>query len=335
MRAVELRAYDGRPESLALVERPVSEPGRGQVLVHIAAAPINPSDVMFMRGLYGFKKPLPAVPGFEGSGTVVASGGGLIARLLEGRRVACAAASPDIRDGTWAEYAVTSARLAVPLRRNVDLDQAAMLLVNPLSAWALLDIARRAGHRTVVQTAAASALGRMIVRLGRRFAITVLSIVRRTEQGEALRAQGAAPEQVLNSADCDFDTRLRDACRQHRVTLAFDAIGGEMTGRLLDAMPPGSRVLVYGSLAHEACRIDPESLIFESKKVEGFWLTEWLRNRTLLGQLRLLSRVQKLLVTEFRSEVQARVPLSAVSEALNRYATNMTGGKVLLVPQLG
>src|SRR3972149_3926246 len=182
MRAVQLRAYDGKPDSVVVAELPMPHPGPGRVLVRVAASPINPSDLMFIRGLYGFKKALPVVPGFEGSGTVVVAGGGLIARLLAGRRVACAAASPELRDGTWAEYMVTAARLAVPLRRDTDLEQAAMMLVNPLSAWALVDIARRAGHRAVVQTAAASALGRMVVRLAGRFGLAVINIVRRVEQ---------------------------------------------------------------------------------------------------------------------------------------------------------
>src|SRR5262245_26443303 len=140
MRAIELRDYDGRVESLAVVEKPVPVPGPGQVLVRIAAAPINPSDLMLLGGHYGCKKELPAVRGFEASGEVVAAGSGIIAKMLVGRRVACAAASPGLRDGTWAEYVVTGARMAMPLGRDVDIEQAAMLLVNPLTAWALVDI---------------------------------------------------------------------------------------------------------------------------------------------------------------------------------------------------
>ena len=102
MRAVQLRAYDGTPESIA-VEMPVPRPGPGEVLVRVFASPINPSDLMFIRGLYGFKKSLPAVPGFEGSGTIVEAGTGLTARFLKGRRVACAAADPKVRGGMWAE----------------------------------------------------------------------------------------------------------------------------------------------------------------------------------------------------------------------------------------
>ena len=68
------------------------------------ASPINPSGQTLIRGPYGFKKPLPAIPGFEGSGTVVEAGSGMMARFLMGRRVACAAAASDIAGGMWTEY---------------------------------------------------------------------------------------------------------------------------------------------------------------------------------------------------------------------------------------
>jgi NADPH:quinone reductase len=63
----------------------------------------------------------------------------------------------------WAEYVVTRAQFCMSLRKNVELEQGAALLVNPITAWALMDGARRGAHRAVVQTAAASALGRVIV----------------------------------------------------------------------------------------------------------------------------------------------------------------------------
>jgi NADPH:quinone reductase len=126
MRAVQLRAYDGRPESIAVVEMPVPRPGPGEVLVRVFASPINPSDLMFIRGLYGFKKPLPSVSGFEGSGTVVEAGAGMMPRFLKGRRVACTAADPGVTGGLWAEYVVTSAQFCIPLRKDVDLEQGAV-----------------------------------------------------------------------------------------------------------------------------------------------------------------------------------------------------------------
>ena len=166
MRAVQLKAYDGKPGSLTVAEVPVQRPGPGEVLVKVFASPVNPSDLAFITGNYGIKKALPATPGFEGSGTVVATGSGMMARVMTGRRVACAAADPKSTGGMWAGYIVTSAQFCVPLSKRVDLEQGATMLVNPLTAWALVGEARRGRHRAIVQTAAASALGRMVVRLG-------------------------------------------------------------------------------------------------------------------------------------------------------------------------
>jgi NADPH2:quinone reductase len=330
MRAVQIRAYDGKPESISLVELPVPRPGPGQVLVRVSASPINPSDQMFLCGLYGFKKPLPAVPGFEGSGTVEEAGSGFMARFLKGRRVACAAVDPRSPQGMWAEYVVTSAQSCMPLSDHVTMEQGAMMLVNPLTAWALVDIARRGRHRAIVQTAAASALGKMVVKLGQKCSIPVINVVRRAEQVEALRAFGA--EHVLNSSDDGFDSNLRKLCQDLGATISFDAVSGETSGRVLRAQPDGSELIVYGALSLEANQIDPASLIFEGKRVNGFWLSEWLRHRSVLAQLKLGRQVQSLLADDLKTEVHTRLPLEKVASALEEYAANMTSGKILLVP---
>jgi len=330
MRAVQLRAYDGKPESIAVVEMPVPRPGPGEVLVRVFASPINPSDLMFLRGLYGFKKPLPAIPGFEGSGTVVEAGTRMMPRFLKGRRVACAAADANVTGGMWAEYVVVPAQLCIPLRKDVDLEQGAALLINPMTAWGLMHKARRGRHRAVVQTAAASALGRMIVRLGKRFSIPVINVVRRDEQVELLRRLGA--EYVLNSSESEFDKRLRELCHQLGASIGFDAVAGEMSAIVLRAQPRGSDLLVYGALSVQPSHADPASLIFEGKRLEGFYLTAWLRSKNLLAQLVLARQVQELLRSDLKTEFQAKLPLQEALRALQQYAVNMTAGKVLLVP---
>ncbi len=331
MRAAQLTAYDGQPQSIIIATIPVPRPGPGEVLVRVHASPVNPSDLMFIRGLYGFKKSLPAIPGFEGSGTVVEAGRGIMGRMLKGKRVACAAADEKIAGGMWAEYVVTSDKMCIPLRRDVDLQQAAMMLVNPMTAWALMDIARKGGHAAVVQTAAASALGRMMVRLGQRFRLPVINIVRRSEQVQLLKSSGA--EHVLNSSDPDFDAQLHEICHKLRATIGFDAVSGEMTARVLRAQPRRSRLLVYGALSLEAAQTDPASLIFEEKHLEGFWLSAWLRRKNLLSQMRLAREVQKLLGGDLKSEVHARLPLDRAADAIAEYAANMTAGKVLIIPE--
>jgi NADPH:quinone reductase len=331
MRALELNAYDGSLDSLRVVEKSVPRPGAGQVLVRISATPVNPSDLAFLRGLYGVKKPLPVVPGFEASGRVVAAGGGLLARALAGKRVACAA--PTDGDGTWAEYMVTSASLCIPLIKGVTDEQGATAIVNPLTAWALMNMAKRGRARAVVQTAAASALGHMIESMGRRFKIPVINIVRRPAQVELLQAGGA--EFVLDSSAEDFDERLRELCSKLKASYGFDSVAGEMTGRILNAMTDNARVIVYGALSGEGCLVDPRSLIFENKHVEGFWLSKWLRSQNILTMLRTTRRVQKLLSHELSTEIRARLSLEEAREGLRMYAEQMTGGKILFVPAKG
>jgi NADPH:quinone reductase-like Zn-dependent oxidoreductase len=330
MRAVQVKAYDGKPGSLTVAELPVPRPGPGEVLVKVFASPVNPSDLMFITGNYGFKKALPATPGFEGSGTVVESGSGIMAQFMKGRRVACAVADATSTVGMWAEYVVTSAQFCVPLSKRVEMEQGATMLVNPLSAWALVEEARRGGHRAIVQTAAASALGRMVGRLGQKFGLPVINVVRRAEQVALLRAMGA--EHVLNSSDSGFDEALRSLCNKLGASISFEAVAGEMSGRVLRAQPRGSRMLIYGGLSMQGVTIDPGSLIFEEKQVEGFWLTAWLRNRNILSQLRVARQVQELLGGDLRTEIRARLPLEKAAEGLAQYAADMTAGKVLLVP---
>jgi len=330
MRALELRSYDGGADSLVLAEKPVPRPGAGQVLVRVAASPVNPSDLMFLRGMYGLRKRLPVVPGFECSGEVVASGGGFWARYLVGHRVACAAPPDD--DGTWAEFMLARADHCIPLRRETDIEQASTLIVNPFTAWALLETAEELRAGAVVQTAAAGALGRMIVRLAVVRGIHVISVVRRRGQAEMLEREGAG--HVLDSSEEEFDERLVELCTRLRATVAFDAVAGELTGRVLRAMPAGSTAVVYGALSLEGCVVDPRSLIFERKRVRGFWLSEWLSTQGALRKFRVARKIQGLLGDELRTEIRARLPLEKAAEGLRQYAREMTGGKIILVPGL-
>ncbi|HMV68804.1 MAG TPA: alcohol dehydrogenase catalytic domain-containing protein, partial [Myxococcota bacterium] len=165
MRALRVLATGAAP-TVEVRRTPVPWPGPGQVLVRMHAAPIHNADVAFCRGTWGLRRPLPATPGVEGMGEVVSSGGGIVGRWLVGRRVAVLA-RPD-GDGTWAEYVATDASLCMPIGPAVSDRQGATLLFNPLTAIAAVDLARASSGAGVIVTGASGALGRMIVRLGRR-----------------------------------------------------------------------------------------------------------------------------------------------------------------------
>lgn len=334
MRALLLEQYrDDVAEAigaLKVVERPVPTLRRGQVLVRIEAAPCNPSDLLLLQGKYGTLKTLPSVPGWEGAGTVVASGGGWLASWLQGRRVACGLQVD--RDGTWAEYFVANATECIPLKRQLPIEQAANLIINPLTAMGLLDTARRRGHRAAVHTAGASHLGRMLVAMAKEARFTIINVVRRNAQVELLRSMGV--EHVLNSSDETFSEQLRDACSRLRATAAFEAVAGHMTGTVINAMPPSSTVFVYGALSEEWCaEIDPIAIIFENKTVTGFYLGTWLRRCGALGILRAAGRVQRMLIDGcIKTTPQRQVTLDEAVEGLQQYVDHMTDGKVLITP---
>jgi len=306
---------------------PVPRPQSGRVLIRMAAAPINPSDLGALFGMsYTGRRKYPFTPGLEGSGTVVEVGAGLMPCLLKGRRVACSALPTG--DGTWAEYMVTSARSCVPLRKGVSLEQGAMMLVNPLTALAMFEIAKRGKHRAMVSTAAASALGGMILRLGKRHQIPIIHVVRRQTQVDVIRGRGG--EHILNSSDPDFVEQLRTTANQFGATLFLDAIGDGMTRQLADAAPFGSTILLYSRLSQQDSIIDPFTALVKDLHFDGFFLSNWLGKKNLFHKFQLSRQAQSLLGTDLRAPVHQHLPLSAAQQGVETYVRNMTAGKILL-----
>ena len=337
MRAVVLEAYHADVvdaiRGLKVLDRPTPMPRHGQVLVRIEAAPCNPSDLLLLQGKYGALKKLPSVPGWEGAGTVLASGGGLFARWLVGKRVACVLRRD--RDGTWAEYFVADAADCIPLKAALPIEQAASFIVNPLTAVALLETARNAGHRAAVHTVGASQLGRMMLVIAADMNYPLIHIVRREAQVELLQSLGAT--HMLNTSRDGFAGELKSLCKQLKATAAFEAIAGDTTGIVLNAMPPKSTMYLYGALSLQPCgSIDPVEVIFHEKTLTGFYLGNWLRKRGLIGIMRTVSKVQRLLIDRrIETIVQRRLALSEVVEGLQQYAANMTDGKVFVMPHRG
>ncbi|MGB6043930.1 MAG: zinc-binding dehydrogenase [Pirellulales bacterium] len=318
-------------DGLAVRDLPVPTPGRGQVLVRVEAAPCNPSDLMLLLGKYGQLKTLPSVPGWEGAGTVVASGRGLMAGWLRGKRVACAL--QEDRNGTWAQYVVAGAMQCIPLKKDVSFEQGACLIVNPLTAMGLLETARRGGHAAAVHTAGASQLGRMMIAMAEQMNYPLVNLVRREEQVQLLRSLGAT--HVLNSSVEDIEEQLQETCQRLRATAAFEAVGGDLTGTVMNVLPRGSTVYVYGALSEEACgNIDPIGLIFHDKTVTGFYLGEWLQKRGSWGILRAAGRVQRMILDGvIETSFQRDASLDDVQEGLRQYVDHMTDGKLLIRPQ--
>lgn len=322
MRALVLPAW-GAPLELRELARP--DPGPGEVLIRLAASPINPSDLMTLKGLYSVPADPPLVPGLEGAGQVVAAGAGVLPKTLMGKRVACASAA----GGLWAEYIVLPFDRVVTLPPDLPLGRAAMSAVNPLTAIALIDEARRRGHRAVVSTAAAGQLGRMIRRRGAEKGVEIINIVRRAAQVDALKAEGA--RHVLDETAPDFDAGLKTLCTTLNCRMALDAVGGQMTFRLLEALGPRCDILIYGALSEAPATLHPGTMIFKEARVEGFWLSQWLPRKSLPAMLWTLRQATRALKGGFAESRIARiVDLAEAADAPAAYAAGMSAGKTLI-----
>ncbi len=347
---------------LRLAEGEVPEPSGSEVLVAVEASPINPSDLGVLLGAVDpralssdgpdlvaavpdgalafyrdrLDKPLPV--GNEGAGTVVAAGPD--AATMLGARVATFGGS------MWADYRLADAAAVVELPDDVSTVEGAALFINPLTALSMVETMRAEGHSALVHTAAASNLGRMLVRICAADGIGLVNIVRSQEQAEALYELGAV--HVVDSSQPAFADQLTEAVRATGATLAFDAIGGgTMAGDILTAMeraqpplasytPYGTTVLkqvyIYGSLDFSPTVIERRFGL--TWAVGGYLLT------TALGRLggevlgRMRARVLAEANTTFACGYAQTIGLSEVLEPANlaAFARRSTGMKYLVDP---
>ncbi|GIL01563.1 MAG: NADH oxidoreductase [Alphaproteobacteria bacterium] len=313
---------------VTLASVPVPRPAANQVLIRVALASVNPSDISFIKGRYGQPREAGRPAGFEGVGTVVASGGGFMAGRLRGKRVAFVARSA----GSWAEYVVAGATECIPLRKDVRDEDGAAMIVNPLTAYAMFDLVRREGAKAFVMTAGASQLCKLLAGLARDEGLVAISIVRRDEQIEPLKALGAT--HVLNSAAPGFVAQLRDVLAREKPRILLDAVTGAQAADIFHEMGSGARWVVYGRLDTGPTVIrEPGQMIFLGKRVEGFWLASWLRRAPLLARINAARAVQKRFASgRWSTDVAAIIPLAEAHARLPAALSGANAGKVMLAP---
>ena len=320
MQAVMLEAF-GLQVTVATVPRP--KPTGSQVLVQVESTPINPSDLLYLQGHYASQQELPAVTGKEGAGIIVETGAEATALL--GKRVAI------VKPGTWAQYLLAEAHECIPLQDNIDLDQAACLFINPVTALMFREVLRQAGSRAFVQTAANSALGKMMIRLARMEGMEVVNVVRSESSAEKIRQEGA--QNVLVSTDSDFPAQLQSTCSRLNANIAFDAVGGDLTGQLLSGLVAGGVVYVYGLLGQQPVQgVLNMDVILGKKRLAGLWLPLWLQKQSAETRSRLVSEAQTMLHDVLRTEIAQHYTLDQVQTAISAYASNMSAGKALIHP---
>jgi len=315
-------------DTLVIDEVFVPELREGEVLVKIHCSPVNPSDLSFLQGTYAVKPDYPLIPGIEACGTVVAAGKGLLPKLRLGKRVAC---TSNNRGGAWAEYMVTSATKCVPLINDISDEQASMLLVNPLTALAFIDIAKSSKHQAIIQTAATGALGKMLIHLCRREGIDLINIVRSTKGITDLEKIGA--KDIICSEDHSFLEKLRKIASNKMATMALDCIGGNITQYIAEAMPMKSTIYAYAKLSEKDTTIDARTLIQKEISLVGFYLSHWLEKQFVLKKIALLKKAQQFMKETNPVLIQRKVDLYTLQSGIEDYKKNMSIGKIILSMQ--
>lgn len=328
----------GKPQANALADvspflrygdLPEPEPTEGEVKIRIILASVNPSDEMFIQGYYGQPRIVDNSAGFEGVGEVVASGGGSVADGLVGLRVAFVA-KPG-KPGSWGEYSLADASTCIVLIDGVsDVDGAAMI-VNPLTALAMFDLVKQQDSKSFILSAGASQLCKLMITVAAEEDYAPIAIVRRDSQIGPLKKLGAA--HVFNCLDDGFSAGLNDVMRDEKPRVFLDAVANQTSAEIFNAMPGKSRWVVYGKLDEQLPTIlQPGQLIFQSKCIEGFWLSRWLKETPLAQKIGVIQQVQKRFATGgWQTDVTAIVPMA---EAMDRLAGELSkpDGKVFIKP---
>ncbi|MEL6751536.1 MAG: zinc-binding dehydrogenase [Pseudomonadota bacterium] len=308
---------------------PDPEPSEGEVKVKVSLASVNPSDEMFIQGLYGQPRIEGNGAGFEGVGEVVASGGGKHADALVGKRIAFFG-TPG-KPGTWSEYSIANAATAIPLMDGVRDEDGAAMIVNPLTALGMFSIVEETGAKSFIVSAGASQLCKLMIDVAAEKGFRPIALVRRDEQIELLKGHGAA--HVLNVTSDTFADDFRAISREEKPRIFLDAVANQTSEQVFAAMPNKARWIIYGVLDPRSPTLNqPGQLIFQMKQIEGFWLTRWMGESDPSKVVGAIGEAQKRFASgTWKTDVTAIVPLS---EAMERLPEELAkpNGKVFIKP---
>jgi len=291
-------------------------------VVEMRAAPLNPADVNAIEGKYPVRPALPATPGMEGAGVVVELGEE-VRDLVLGDQVIL---PHDL--GSWREAAAVQAKKLVVVPRELEPVQAAMLKINPITAWRLLhDFVSLGEGDWFIQNAANSGAGRAAIQIGRQLGLRSVNIVRRPELVEELRAEGG--NVVLLDGE-----QLRDevvaATGGAPIRLALNAVGGESARRMAKTLASDATMVTYGAMSLQPLMIPNGMLIFKNLNFTGFWVNKWYDRATPKKRAETFASLFEMARRGLlRAKVEKTYSLGEATEAVRHAMQNKRSGKIV------
>ncbi len=322
MRSAIHETFGNPAEVLTVEDRPLPEPGPGEVRVKMRLASIHNHDLLTISGDYGYKPPLPAVAGSEATGVIDALGEG-VEGLKIGQRVAATGR------GTWADYFIAKAPGVVLLPDAVDDETAAQLVAMPMSAMFLLDFVHAHPGDWIVQNAATGAVAKVLATVAQTRGVNVINLVRRDEAVAELAALGI--RNAVSTSAANWKEQVEAITEGAPIKAAIDGVGGPQAADLCAICGNGATVVSFGLMSGEPMEIPSGQLIFRGIEVKGFWLAKLLpeapkpKVAALMGELVGLIASGKLTL-----QVDAIYDLADVARAAEAAMQGQRIGKVLI-----
>jgi trans-2-enoyl-CoA reductase len=286
------------------------------------AAPINPADLNQIEGKYPMRPELPATPGFEGAGVVVDVGANA-STILVGTLVIL-----PHNLGTWRDAVAVKASDLVAVPPEITPIHAAMLKINPMTAWRLLhDYVDLKSGDWLMQNAANSAAGRAVIQIARELGYKTVNVVRREELIDELQAEGG--DVVLMDGE-NLRDEVKHATSGAMIRLGLNAVGGDSALRLANCLAPGSTVVTFGAMSLQPLKIPNGLLIFKDLRFRGIWINKWYDNATMAERMdafRALFRMAKQGL--LKAKIEKAYPLSEAKAAVTRAAQGKRSGKII------
>jgi mitochondrial enoyl-[acyl-carrier protein] reductase / trans-2-enoyl-CoA reductase len=325
MKTISAAVYEthGNPADVLRVEsRPWPTPAAGEVIVKMRAAPINPADLNQIEGKYPVRAELPATPGFEGAGNVVEVG-----RDVTNIAVGALVILPH-NTGTWRDAVAVKADELVVVPVEIKAVHAAMLKINPMTAWRLLhDYVHLERGDWLIQNAANSAAGRAVIQIAHELGYKTVNVVRRSELIAELRAEGG--DVVLVDSE-NLRREVEDAIAGPPIRLGLNAVGGESALRLANCLASESTLVTYGAMSLQPLKIPNGLLIFKDLHFRGIWINKWYDNATPAQRMEAFQHLFEMAKRGLlQTKVEKAYPLSEAKTAVAHAARGQRSGKII------
>jgi NADPH:quinone reductase len=314
VKAIQLEEFSGA-DALRYVDVPDPEPGEGEVVVDVVRAGVNFADTHVTRNDYLAKQELPLIPGGEVTG-----------RTPDGRRVAAL-----LRNGGYAQKVAVPEAMLIPVPDAVSDDQAAALLLQGLTAHALIHrSARLEPGETVVVEAAAGGTGSLAVQLAKRHGARVIGLASSPEKRELVERLGA--DAAIDSGNTeDMKEAILEANGGEQVNAVLQMSGGPAFEAQLRTLAPFGRMVTFGIASRDENQVKTGHLMRNSRAVIGFWLVHLFRDPAAIG-----TAIGELFAAVEAGDVEVVIggvhPLSEAKAAHEAIAARRTQGKLLLDP---